>query len=329
MVASVATTPQDLAALPGDDSSLPLCPSVPASLCPVLLDHLASPHHSLASIAEHHNLSLSTLLAWLELPAIREKMAHRESIAYRHVRYVAALNLSHAVHTTIRTLEAFNATPRPDDPLDPNYLRAAVHARKAAWLLLRFSRLTPISDLAVAHNTLRDTESVSRYAEGGEPLPVQPVAAPAHSKPAQSAAALAHPQPAKPQPPTPQPPTPQPAHPQPAPSEPPAQSHAQDLAVPTTIDSAAGPDAPADHPTDPAPALPNLVVLSTPALPDPTDMVALVEQLTALAASLGIGVSDVDDPAAVTPPDDRRSPARPTSVHDPGALVTVGPPDST
>jgi hypothetical protein len=300
MVASVATTPQDLAALPGDDSSLPLCPSVPASLCPVLLDHLASPHHSLASIAQHHNLSLSTLLAWLELPAIREKMAHRESIAYRHVRYVAALNLSHAVH-----------------------------ARKAAWLLLRFSRLTPISDLAVAHNTLRDTESVSRYAEGGEPLPVQPVAAPAHSKPAQSAAALAHPQPAKPQPPTPQPPTPQPAHPQPAPSEPPAQSHAQDLAVPTTIDSAAGPDAPADHPTDPAPALPNLVVLSTPALPDPTDMVALVEQLTALAASLGIGVSDVDDPAAVTPPDDRRSPARPTSVHDPGALVTVGPPDST
>lgn len=315
MVASAATTPADTApggttvggqsddsssspstALPrGDSASSPLpidhCP-LPAS---ALLDLLASPHHSLASIAEHHNISLSTLLAWLELPAIREKMALRESIAYRHVRYVAALNLSHAVHTTIRTLEAFNAIPRPADPLDPNYLRAAVHARKAAWLLLRFSRLTPIADpdLSVAHNTLRGTQSVSRYAEGGEPLP-------AHPQPAQPTAVSAKPQPS-------------PAHqqPAPAPSQPPAQSHSEHLAVPTTIDPAAGPDAPADHPADPAPASPTLVVLSTPALPDPTDMVALVEQLTALAASLGIGVSDFDDPADIP------------------ALVTVGPPDST
>jgi hypothetical protein len=169
---------------------LPSSPSLSHSVTESLLDHLASPNHSLASVAEKHNLTLSALLAWLEHPAIREQMALRESVAYRHVRYVGALNLSHAVHTTVKTLEAFNATPCPADPLDPGYLRAAIHARKAAWLLYRFSRLTSIAepDLAAARVTLRATQSVSRAVEGAqthvpahtpapEPLPTPPAQA--------------------------------------------------------------------------------------------------------------------------------------------------------
>lgn len=125
----------------------------------MLLDALASPHHSLASIAQAHNLSLAALLGWLHHPETRARLATRESAAYTHVRYVGAMNLSTAVHTTVKALETFNATPRPADPLDPLYLRSANNARKAAWLLFRFSRLTPLSPaaLAPARQTLLQT----------------------------------------------------------------------------------------------------------------------------------------------------------------------------
>ncbi|QYK49269.1 MAG: hypothetical protein KF838_05310 [Phycisphaeraceae bacterium] len=161
MVASSATTPVGGTALQSGDSATALCPSAPSSalhsdssfptlslshsVTLSLLNDLTSPHHSLASVAEKHNLTLDALLIWLAQPDTREAISLREHAAYTHVRLVAAVNLSHAVHATVRTLEHFVATPRPADPLDPTCLRAAIHARKAAWLLSRFSRIVPIN----------------------------------------------------------------------------------------------------------------------------------------------------------------------------------------
>ncbi len=194
MVASAATTPPPNPALPSHDSSLPrptvhpagdLLPLPPAAAphaAAELLSDLASPHHSLASVAAQHNIPLGELLAWLESPATREHIALRQSAAYTHVRYVASLNLSHAVHATIRILESFNRTPAPApstpaallaDPasslcsaaLSANavvpYFRRAEQARKASWLLYRFSRLTPVSE----HDLSR-----ARTAAGSMPL---------------------------------------------------------------------------------------------------------------------------------------------------------------
>ncbi|MBX3316549.1 MAG: hypothetical protein KF902_06760 [Phycisphaeraceae bacterium] len=145
MVAHTAITLPAGVALQSDNPSLS-CPSVPEHLYPSLLNDLTSPHHSLASIAQKHNLALDALLIWLAQPETLEAISLREHAAYTHVRLVAAVNLSHAVHATVRTLEHFVATPRPADPLEPTYLRAAIHARKAAWLLSRFSRIVPIND---------------------------------------------------------------------------------------------------------------------------------------------------------------------------------------
>lgn len=304
MVASSATTLSGTSALradcgpgstppPSDDSPLPRptvpwgaagdLPPLPPAAAPhaatELLSDLASPHHSLASVAEKHNLSLDALLIWLQHPEARELMALHESAAYAHVRYVGALNLSHAVHTTVKTLETFNATPRPADPLDPSYLRASIHARKAAWLLYRFSRLTPLSDadIAAARSTLRETRSVRHHVEGAEaepprvsrshehtdagramPTPAQPIERPTAASNA-SRREDAHP-----------------ANPSPTPQ--PAQSHAQ---APRPI---------------PAP---------------PANVEELLSQLTVIADSLGIDISDLEDPS-----------------FDP-AHVTIGPHNST
>ncbi len=180
MVAASATTP-DLrtpACATGSSSAdapsspLPIAQSpLPAS---VLLDDLTSPHHSIASVAEKHNLSLADLLTWLELPSTREHMALRESAAYRQVRMVAAVNLSAAAHATIRILEDFNRTAPPDRDArastdaaaqsaasSESYLRHSIHARKAAWLLSRFARILPVNEdqLQSARAVIRSTRA--------------------------------------------------------------------------------------------------------------------------------------------------------------------------
>lgn len=245
MVASPAASPHDsdtrpaahgvdpaaTPALPFDPSSSTpsLCHSVTASL----LSDLASPHHSLSSVAEKHNLSLSDLLAWLELPSTREQMAIRESACYHHVRYVAALNLSQAVHTTVRTLDAFNKSAPAADPLDPSYLRAAIQAHKAAWLLYRFSRLTPVTqaDLDRARSTVRLTSGTARQSVSASP--VQPPRASTKTPPVAAVS-------------------------KPAPTSPPAHAPAQA----TAAHPANSPD-PRDRPQDMAETLNQLTALAT------------------------------------------------------------------
>lgn len=232
MVASSAPTPADTAprgVIPGAaavagqsaDSSFPLCPSVPPSLCPVLLDALASPHHSLASVAEKHGLTLSALLTWLELPETRAELAARESAAYAHVRYVSALNLSHAAHTASRIVGSFNATPLPADPFDLAYFRVAVHARMAASLLLRFSRLYAAAAPTPARPASSVSDAPTGRATAGRPAP-GPTSARPPITPPRAPSSISDPRPAPPDPTAPS-----------GPTEPPGPTKLQDPADPT------------------------------------------------------------------------------------------------
>ncbi len=270
MVAPAATTsPSNPALQSGDPSSpWPSSASLGHSVTLSLLSDLASPHHSLASVAEKHGLTLDTLLAWLALPSTREHMALHESAAYSHVRYVGALNLSHAVHTTVKTLETFNATPRPADPLDPGYLRASIHARKAAWLLYRFSRLTPLTDadIAAARNTLRATRAAEAPTARvprvtAEPLGREPEPAPHNASPSPRAT------------------TPLPT------------AHS-----PSSISTTPAPSSPRPSASPAFQTSPPERHAAPLAAGAPLSLEELTAHLEALAASLGIDVSDLDDP---------------------------------
>jgi hypothetical protein len=231
-----------------------LCPSVPPSLCPVLLDALASPHHSLASVAEKHGLTLSALLTWLELPETRAELAARESAAYAHVRYVSALNLSHAAHTASRIVESFNATPRPADPFDPNYFRVAVHARMAASLLLRFSRLYAAAAPTPARPASGVSDGPTGRATAGRPAS-GPTSARPPITPPRAPSSVSDPRPA---------PT--------GPTEPPS---------PTALSGPTAPPGPTklQDPADPT---------------DPTDMDAMVAHLKVMAKALGIDLPELE-----------------------------------
>ncbi len=268
MVAPSAATSPSAPAPQSGDASLPrptvhpagdlplLSPAAAPHAAAELLSDLTSPHHSLASVAARHNLTLDALLLWLTLPETREAIAHRESAAYTHVRLVASVNLSHAVHTTVKALETFNATPRPADPLDPSYLRASIHARKAAWLLYRFSRLTPLTDdnLAAARRALRVPLATDADASRHDAEPVR-------STNAQTARA----------------------------DDGPARTTNTVLHIPTA-DPARGRD-PTPPPQRPLP--PQAPPRAPESLPDVDTLLA---QVAAVAASLGIDISDLDDP---------------------------------
>ncbi len=197
MVAHTATSPDR--GTPSGDTTLPrptvhaagdLFPLHPTaslghSVTQSLLDDLTSPHHSLASVAEKHNLTLSALLTWLDLPSTQEQMAQRETVAYRHVRFVAAVNLSTAVHTTVKLLDTYNKSAPAADPFEPATLRAAIHARKAAWQLYRFSRAVPINeaDLTRARTVLRATVSRAAVSRASDCDVREPTTASTHATP--------------------------------------------------------------------------------------------------------------------------------------------------
>jgi hypothetical protein len=159
------------------------------------LDDLALPKHSLFSVASEHDLSVDALIAWLALPETRERMATRESAGLTHARYVSSMNLAVAVHTLVTILRIHNTTAPHADPSDatePATLRASIHARKAAWLLYRFSRLTPVSgkDLARARDTWSErSEPGPSDQEGGStasaPAPSQQSLLPVATDPIQ------------------------------------------------------------------------------------------------------------------------------------------------
>ncbi|MBX3367077.1 MAG: hypothetical protein KF912_07145 [Phycisphaeraceae bacterium] len=133
-----------------------------------LLNDVLSPNHSLTSAAAKHNLPLEALTLWLALPETRARLAAMDEAGSAHVRTVASLNLSTSVHTLVQIMADFRAlaaarsanreigshSDTPPDPDDIIYLRASIHARKAAWLLYQLSRSGTPSARKAAHTSL-------------------------------------------------------------------------------------------------------------------------------------------------------------------------------
>lgn len=292
-----------------------------------LLIDLASPDHSLASVARKHNLPVAALALWLTTPAARERMLTIERGAYTHVRMSAALNLNTAVQTFVTILNTFQHAPAPSlatgplptpdsspgavssptaasphiaPPASPPSaapsafatsafatLRLALRqqslALRAAYHLCRLARIVPVSDddLARARTIIPPRQSAA--------------ASPRHTP--------TEPSRLNPRGPVPSSPTPPHAH-TPAPAPAPSPSHAPTLtATPAPAPPAAPPVALMTHATeaiaarDAAPnAAPNAASPSAPA-----SLEELTAELEALAHSLGVDISDIDDDAPLPP----------------------------
>lgn len=155
---------------PRADSTSP--PASPLDSIDSILTDLAAPESSLVSVAAKHSVSVADLCLWLTRPDIRERMLTIESGACNHVRLTASLNLTRAVHALQTTLSAYIDLSKRLDPADPTLIRASIHARKSAWLLLQLARLTPLTDEAIARarRVIPDAPPPPRPDEG----PAQP-----------------------------------------------------------------------------------------------------------------------------------------------------------
>lgn len=177
--------------------------NIQAPIADALLADILSPHHSLASAAARHNIPLEAVTLWLALPETRARLAAMDEAGSRHVQTLATLNLSASVHTLVQIMADFRALaatrsseaapgdalalgasppePSPPAPIqapdDATYLRASIHARKAAWLLYQLSRSGSPSRRthAPAHRTASVSEripSVNAVSRAADPLRV-------------------------------------------------------------------------------------------------------------------------------------------------------------
>lgn len=222
-----------------------------------IIRELAEPTASLDTVAAANGLAVADLALWLTTPAARERMLAIEQGGYTHVRMAASLQLSRAVATLIRVLDTFNALAASRPADDPLVIRAAIHANKSAYHLYRLSRIVPI-----------DETQRARASEG-----------------IRAARAFAtHVSHAITSPPEPEPQPQSQSQPQPA-------SPLANTAPPIVANDAAPPPQPT---TQTPPSHSAAHASDEPRVP--TDMSQLLTQLSALATSLGIDISDLDDP---------------------------------
>lgn len=223
-----------------------------------IIRELAEPSASLDSVAQANGLAVADLALWLTTPAARERMLAIEGGGYAHVRMAASLKLSHAVGALLRVLDTFNALAASRPASEPLVIRAAIHANKAAYHLYRLSRIMPIDEAQRprAHHGIRAARTIATQVSNS----IQPQT---HFQ----------------TPPQPQPQT-QPA-PTPAPAGRPIIAHdTAPLPQPATQTSVSRNPA---HVPGSAPEVPR-------------DISQLLSQLTALATSLGIDITDLEDP---------------------------------
>lgn len=282
-----------------------------------LLIDLASPEHSLASVARKHNIPLAALALWLTTPAARERMLTIERGAYTHVRMSAALNLNTAVQTFVTILDNFQHAPAPSHAIGPHAtpdsspgaassptaasphiappasppsaatsafassafatLRLALRqqslALRAAYHLCRLARIVPVSDddLARARTIIPPRQSA---AASPRPTPTEPSRL----------------NPRGPVPTSPTPPHAQTPAPAPAPAPPAAPPVAPPVALMThATEAIAARD-----------AAPN-AALNAASPSAPASLEELTAELEALAHSLGVDISDIDDDAPLPP----------------------------
>lgn len=292
-----------------------------AAATDALLIDLASPEHSLATVARKHNIPLAALALWLTTPAARERMFTIERGAYTHVRMSAALNLNTAVQTFVTILDNFQRSPAASHASEPlptpdsspgavssptslpssppsaatsafatstfTTVRLALRqqslALRAAYHLCRLSRIVPVSDddLARARAIVppRQTAAANPHHTPSEPSRVNP-RDPVPPSPTPWRARTAAPAPAH---------TPS-RSPAPAPTSAPAPAPAP-LATPPVATNPHATDAGAEHD-----AVPNAAQA-----PAPASLEDLTTELEALARSLGVDISDIDDDAPLPP----------------------------
>ncbi|MBX3315701.1 MAG: hypothetical protein KF902_02420 [Phycisphaeraceae bacterium] len=152
---------------PGAFSPLP---SISDTLAARIIADLAEPQATLASVAEKHNIHIATLTLWLTTPRGVELLHALESGACRHVRLTASLHLSAAVETLLLILDNFKRLHATLDPADPILIRAANHARIAAYHLYRLSRITPLTDDQIAHAAARSAARRASRSSAGTTL---------------------------------------------------------------------------------------------------------------------------------------------------------------
>ena len=262
---------------------LPQCPSAPSASPPLrhsessafssssdaILQSLADPDASLASVARAHNITVAALTLWLARPDIQARVREMEAGAAAHVRLASSLNLSSAVRVLVRILDDFDALSRTHTDAaartaDPDYIRASERARKAAYHLYRLSRVIPISESDLTR---------ARTIRG-------PASSPSESSPSESSTSAS---------------TASSAFKESCSSSPPRPSRSD------TSSSVSCPDVPSSLCN--AALSENSVVSShsPSAFSSPSSIEDITVELESLAHSLGIDISDIDENAPLPP----------------------------
>lgn len=283
MVAHTATTRLGNAALgdttlqSGVSSPLPIAHSpLPSSL----LTDLSSPDLSFAAVAARHNLTVDELTLLVMEPDTRARIAATESAGCLRIRLVSTLNLNTVARTLLQVMEDFLTLSKSieSDPArlaDIDYIRASDRARKAAWMLYRLARLTPVNEdaLACARSLMLErTVSVSERTASSPPP-----ASPSSASSAASAALRVESSSLSP------------ASAEQAHATPPLSDLLTDSGTLDVCQPIQGHVAPAPG-SDCVSSEPGLAAGASPTLAE------LTAQLEHLAQSLGIDTSDLDDP---------------------------------
>jgi hypothetical protein len=143
------------AAPPPPSSSDPLHFNPSATTAATIVNELASNEITLLDIADRHETTLEALTLWMIRPDIAERLNALESACARRARLTVANSLNAIANTLLHLL-----AEAKDDHASVHRVPAATHhafaarmqsresARKAANLLLRIARYTPLADNA-------------------------------------------------------------------------------------------------------------------------------------------------------------------------------------
>lgn len=161
-----------------------------------ILHHLGSTTLSFHDLATHCGKNAPALAAWMTRPDIRERIAAIDSGAATHARLAATTNLSAATAALVKVLRDFVAgqpTADPENAVGPASdrdssttselkvrvvrLRENETARRAAGLLYRIARFTPLSTREMIKTRQPDQPGEATQASGTSVSPVSTSAA--------------------------------------------------------------------------------------------------------------------------------------------------------
>jgi len=171
-----------------------------------LLNSLFTNSLSLPDLARSLNLTLIDLLDLIASPAIQSRLIALEQAAAHSIRVAASSHLSTVLDTLTTILDSHTADLKPyesrtDDAALTHRRRERVHIRKAATLLLRLTRFSPLApDSILTARPALPTQGAAFQTPRIPPQHTPPIFAPPprsalHSLPAQSSGASVSPAP--------------------------------------------------------------------------------------------------------------------------------------